>query len=115
MALSGQDLPVPAAERRRQIFRLAGFFGDDQRCHNPPRALRVMAEKKFSTAFSQDAEVGVKWNRLVFELTMTTGPECYGAEEVIKIEGVARVAGALPGNVAIQGGHTLTAPASKPA
>ena len=23
--------------------------------------LRVMAEKKFSTAFSQDAEVGVKW------------------------------------------------------
>jgi len=33
-----------------------------------------MAEKKFSTAFSQDAEVGVKWNRLVFELTMTTGP-----------------------------------------
>ena len=39
MALSGQDLSVPAAERRRQIFRLAGFFGDDQRCHNPPRGM----------------------------------------------------------------------------
>ena len=39
VALSGQDLSVTAAERRRQIFSLAGFFGDDQRCHNPPRGM----------------------------------------------------------------------------
>ena len=36
VALSGEDLPITAAEGRRQIFSLAGFFGDDQRCHKPP-------------------------------------------------------------------------------
>ena len=43
VALSRQDLPVTAAERRRQIFRLAGFFGDDQRCHDPPRGMIPVA------------------------------------------------------------------------
>jgi hypothetical protein len=37
MAFRGEDMAEASAERRPQVFGLACFFSDDQRCHGLPQ------------------------------------------------------------------------------